>query len=117
MSFDNFTPNPKPTKSKRKAKKPLTEKEIKYILKVKALGCIVMVVAARIKDYCEGGIEFHHATECGRRLGHDKGMGLCRKHHQYGKISVGKSKKEFHEKYGSQQYLLDKVKMLLRQGK
>ena len=58
------------------------------------------------------GVQIHHITSCGRRLGHDYTIGLCPECHE-GKFSIGNAKKSFVAKYGSEMELLEKTNKLL----
>ncbi len=90
-------------------RKNITTAEREHIMQVKSLGCAVAFPAFMAGDFCEGAVEFHHLTKCGRRLGHAFGIGLCAKHHRYGGISIATGWKNFEKWYGTQLYLCEQV--------
>lgn len=125
--FSNFTPHPKPTKGEKKKQKPIRVKsrkmnpeELKHMIKVKLLGCIVKNKASQAGDSCYGGIEYHHITDCGRRVkneqgsAHFSGIPLCTGHHRTGKISIQKNKKKFFQDYGTEKELLEQTKQMVQ---
>ena len=119
MSFDNFTPCPKPEPRQKKAKKPLpkrskknkppTAEQRKRWDKIVALGCAVK------NHECEPRvITIHHCfTGAGGRKDHDKVIALCYNHHishDYGIDGRGEfSKITWQENYNTEQYYLDEV--------
>lgn len=108
--FDNFTPHPKPTPKGKKPKKPLpkrskkwkaaTKEERAHLAFIKSLPCI-----------CCGmfGVDAHHITQGGRRLGHKYTLPLCQNCHE-GEFSIGNAKKSFIKEYGTELQLLEKLK-------
>lgn len=67
---------------------------------------------------CSAGVQVHHITKTGRRLGHDFTIPLCFNHHHnqtpllYGE-AVHKGTKAFEEKYGTQFEMLERTNELL----
>ena len=77
-------------------------------------------------------LEIHHLTDCGRRIGHDETICLCRFHHQgdwlpYASAgyraqaerfgpSYGREKRRFREVYGDDVRLLANQNALLARG-
>ena len=95
-------------------RKATTKAEKLHMAKVSLLPCAVAAKAALINDGCAGRVEVHHLTKCGRRLGNYFTIPLCGKHHQHGKISIGKGWKTFEEHYGTQAELLEETCLKLK---
>lgn len=101
-------------KSRGKARQP-TAAERRHWERVAALGCIVG------PDNCSGRTTIHHCgTGAGGRKDHKKVLPLCVHHHlgdeginsQTGKMS----RREWEERFGSEEELLKKLSMLLSLG-
>lgn len=96
MSFGSKSlPKPTPAESAR-------------ISLAKHRGCI----ACRYdKANSESPIEYHHILVGGRRVGHRYGLALCAGHHRgvppYAGVSLMDGSKRFHNRYGSDQTLLN----------
>lgn len=105
--FDNFTPNPKPGKTKKKSKKPIPKRSKKWKAPTLEESQHLQVVKSYPCCVCNRGApsEAHHITDCGRRRGHYYTIPLCPEHHRTGKITV-KHKKKFIERFGSEEFLL-----------
>jgi hypothetical protein len=92
-------------------KKP-TKAEREHMNKVVSLGCVPCLLNG-IPD-CPAC--FHHAkTALIRRRDHMKGIGMCPQHHQHGEFCLSRhgDPKEFAEKYGDDDKLLEIVDKLL----
>jgi hypothetical protein len=67
---------------------------------------------------CGGGIQAHHLTSGGRRLGHMFTIPLCKWHHHWDSPlpigdAYGKGKKSWIAKHGTEKELLEKTNLLL----
>lgn len=85
------------------ARKTKTKLEKLHMSKVASLGCII----------CGNPqVHLHHIRYAGLGMGkkssHYSVIPLCQPHHQ-GNFSIHNNPKEFTEKYGTQQYLLERV--------
>ncbi len=92
----------------KKSAKP-TKEESLWMAAIARLPCSVN------NNNCSPGVQVHHITKCGRRLGHLFTIPLCFNHHHnqsplaYGN-SVHKGTKSFEVKYGTQFEMLEKTK-------
>jgi hypothetical protein len=106
---------------KHSTKKP-TASEVERFEKLQALGCI----ACRYLGVTGRKGEVHHLKSGNKRIGHQATILLCKWHHQ-GHTALGKKiaeeeygpslaygSKPFHERFGSDEFLLDKTNELLR---
>lgn len=75
--------------------------EREHLLKIKEMDCCA---CGR-----PGPSDAHHITGCGRRISHFHTIPLCKNCHQYGAVSVHRSKKTFELMYGTQMQLLEKI--------
>jgi hypothetical protein len=85
----------------------LTKKQKDYFQKLAEYGCII----------CRRPAQIHH---CGTHIGggrdHEKVIPLCVEHHTgggYG-VAIHAGKKEFEEKFGTEDELLIKIKMIFK---
>lgn len=107
---------PKNTKKRRKGREKAKTKEEKlWMAKIALLPCCV-----NNKDCCRK-IELNHITKNGRRMGHLYTIPLCFNHHQnqtplpYGE-SLGKGKREFQAKYGTEMEMWERTKIAVDIG-
>lgn len=113
--FDYFRPNPKPTKTAKKSKRPLPKHSKKWKpadKKQKQRMALLKSVPC-----CACGawdVEIHHITDCGRRIGHDATIPLCVSCHRTGEVSIGRSKSTFVETYGTELELLARVNKMYK---
>ena len=84
-----------------------SKKEKDHMDKVASFGCIICYLLG----FEESPTELHHLQEgrVGKRSSHFKVIPLCPKHHRIGKDSYHYSPKNFKEKWGTQEKLLEKV--------
>lgn len=84
------------------------------------LGCIVCWIAGHPRT---PGAVHHLLTKGGRRIGHKSTICLCDPgHHQNppkgsGKIARHPTKARFEAAYGTEEYLLEQTKQLVRSGR
>jgi hypothetical protein len=110
MNLTGRAPYLKATRRKPKRNVP-TMLDRKYWALVAAVGCIVAGSSP-----CEGRITIHHCgTGAGGRKDHKKVIPLCWGHHQGAQGIDGKrmSKREWQDKYGSEEKLLKRLKRRL----
>lgn len=86
-----------------KARQPNAE-EKRHHAKVRELGCII----------CVSPTELHHAgTGMGGRKDHMRVIPLCYHHHRGAEGIHTLSRRVWQEKYGTEQFLLDRIDLLL----
>lgn len=93
-------------------KKKPNKAEREYLSRVAQLPCMVN------NSDCSPGVEIHHKLSGGVRASHYDTMPLCFNHHSaqtplaFGE-SIHKGTKSFEAKYGTQDEMLERVKLLL----
>jgi len=83
------------------------KEEQRHMDKIASFGCII----CHLLGYEESPCELHHIKEgrMGKKSSNFKVIPLCPKHHRIGKESYHYSPKNFEEKWGTQEKLLEKV--------
>jgi hypothetical protein len=93
----------------------MTKAEKAWFAAITDLGCIVNRLYGVL---CLGDLQRHHVTSGGRRIGHEASICLCWGSHQSGKndaamVSRHPWSREFHSRYGTDQFLLKKTRELV----
>lgn len=75
-----------------------------YMDAVQRIGCLI----------CGNPAQVHHINSGGRRIGHFFTLPLCPDHHEGNVLSIGNTKKTFIRKFGSEIYLMLKLRTAMR---
>ena len=94
--------------------KAATKSEKERMAAISRTPCIVCL----IHFFVESPAEVHHLMDTGRRRGHKFTIPLCVPHHREGlntlhTVSVHPYKKEFNNRYGSDDFLLDETNKII----
>lgn len=92
----------------------MTKDQAEFQRRIREMGCIVCHMAGNPETECD----IHHMLSGGRRIGEWAVLGLCPNHHRSGRYdtqfaSRHPNKREFERRYGKEQYLLEKTRILI----